>query len=55
MRDEIVTIVMTVLMLLLVNGVSQVAGIFEINEILVSLTFSLVFTFAIGLEVVGKS
>ena len=54
MRNEITTLVMVVLLAFLLGNTPILQTGFELSEILVSLTFSLVFTFAIGLEVVKK-
>jgi len=54
LRNEITTLVMVVLLAFLLGNTSILQTGFELSEILVSLTFSLVFTFAIGLEVVKK-
>ena len=54
MRNEITSLVLIILLFLLLSETSALQTTFELSEILVSLTFALVFTFAIGLEVVDE-
>ena len=54
MRNEITALAMLILLAFLLSDISILQSGFELSEILVSLTFSLVFTFAIGLEVVKE-
>ena len=54
MKNETVVLVTAFLMILIMGTAEAVQTSFQLSEILVALAFSLVFTFAIGLEVVDK-
>ncbi|MBR9681810.1 MAG: hypothetical protein GOV00_03355 [Candidatus Altiarchaeota archaeon] len=52
MKNESIALILIVLLTFLFGKIQILPSRFELNEVLVSLTFALVFTLAIGLEVV---
>lgn len=54
MKNEIMMVSMVALLAFLIKDTSVIQSSFKLTEVLVSLTFALVFIFSIGLEVVDE-